>query len=209
MSAEDIDQLSMATGVSAYVPNLGSPEKLHVTKSRQEFAAERVTALINRYKKFKYVYKDPETELKKKGKDIDCIGCNYSFWQIGLFWNNYKNYWLNVYRPFDEYDMETNLSSSNILFGFQWIKPCLERRCARKKSAKGKFGKCCGYLLDNTCNLCLILFFAAIIGVLFWFASFQLAQENTVSVWKVLVIQLSNSNIIRFVANILAQKHLV
>ena len=175
LSREDIETMSVRTGVSPYMPGLNAPGNIEPTTSKMEFAEERVRALINRYRKFRYVYKEPEKQLKKKvGEDANIAafcGCRRNYWQIRLFWNNYKNYWLNVYRPFDEYDMETNLTSTNILKGFQWVKPCIECACFKKKSTKGKCGRLCAYVMDNTCNICLILFFAGLIGTLLYFAS--------------------------------------
>eukprot|EP01084_Bolivina_argentea_P262833 444648_1 len=184
MSTDEIDNLSLATGVSAYIPNA---ETLHVTQSHQEFAEERVTALLQRYKKFKYVYKEP---TKDSGKKMKRCGFKYWYLKIRLFWNNYKNYWLNVYRPFDEYDMETTIDKTNILHGFQWFKPCVECRCFKKKTKKGKCGKCCAYLMDNTCNICLIIFFAGLIGILFFFASQFCINTNV----KSELFSLSQSN---------------
>eukprot|EP01083_Nonionella_stella_P048701 130036_1 len=165
LSIDEVTSISTTAGIQ-------SPP-LTRTKSQEEFVMERVTALLNRYRKFKYKYKEPSDYPNKQGQKPSKWCCKYWCLKMRFFWNNYKNYWLNVYRPFDEYDLETNLNSTQILHGFQWLKPCLECRCFKKtsKSRKVRCDRCCSYLMDNTCNICLIIFSAVLIGTLFFFVS--------------------------------------
>ena len=171
-----------------------------ISRFQQEkaiFENKRLQKLIDRYKSFEYKYRMRDIRLydnKICGKiRRECV-------LFGEFWHNYEQYWLNVYRPFDEYDMEANEESHKIMHGFKFLKPCLDCEIwcclsaedrARQKAMVGKnkkvknkltfknsfkrkgelFGKCCSYLLDHTCNLCLFIAMCVIFISIFYLSS--------------------------------------
>ena len=99
-----------------------------IAQHKETFESERYKKLLHRYKTFKFRYENSHLiQLQSGSNDRD-----YASYlaQAKLFFNNfmhnYEQYWLNIYRPFDEYDMETGVLSHRILFGCRCCKPCLE-----------------------------------------------------------------------------------
>ena len=100
-------------------------EKLRseIVQKRELFENSRVAKLIDRYENFEFKYRMRDRQIYKD-KCCGYIRHNCNLWTD--FWYNYEQYWLNVYRPFDEYDMEANEDSRKIMHGWKWLKPCLD-----------------------------------------------------------------------------------
>eukprot|EP01084_Bolivina_argentea_P105693 189280_1 len=144
-------------------------------KKFKSFRSQRTSDLQRRYKAFFYEYRATDREDFAIAKDkIMLMDCAYMKALAIAFLANYEQYWLNVYRPFDEYDIESNLSSTHILAGFQWMKSIcrcqLQQR--RKKNCRQRCWWFCKYLMDNFCNICVVI---TTLG--FMFVLFQTSQR--------------------------------
>ena len=86
--------------------------------------------------------------------------------------SNYEQYWLDLYRPYDEYEIDRNLSETHFMYGFQCWKRWLNTRSKlmRKEKKKhytkhdGYLKKCtkgtnkvCGWTLDHICDILLLI----------------------------------------------------
>ena len=119
-----------------------------------------------------------------------CCGmyCLYKDHCTNMF-SNYKSFWLDVYRPYDEYELDRNITDSGFMRGFQCFKTCLRLRpsMTRKKAIRDDkqstikkcrrmSGKCCtrtlAWLLDNSCNVLM-----TVLGLSVFFALYYVSTE--------------------------------
>ena len=104
-------------------------KKKRKMKTQLTFRAVRARNLELRYKAYKFEYVD--VDPKEYDSFSDTVMETFS-----AFLTNYEQYWLNVYRPFDEYDIEANITSTNILYGFQWLRMLCNCDFGRKNKNK-------------------------------------------------------------------------
>ena len=132
--------------------------------------------IVRRYQAFVYKYKECPSPSGKTPCCDPATAPSFYFAKAQCFFYNYEQYWLNVYRPFDEYDIEANLSSGHILHGFHWIRGICTFFCRRTKATRKTMTEKCisiwRYLMDNFCNL-----FIVITTFLFVYALFVMAQQ--------------------------------
>eukprot|EP00485_Elphidium_margaritaceum_P010023 CAMPEP_0202690286 /NCGR_PEP_ID=MMETSP1385-20130828/5306_1 /ASSEMBLY_ACC=CAM_ASM_000861 /TAXON_ID=933848 /ORGANISM="Elphidium margaritaceum" /LENGTH=1358 /DNA_ID=CAMNT_0049345523 /DNA_START=37 /DNA_END=4113 /DNA_ORIENTATION=+ len=183
-SIENVNSVSGSSEQPSDVVPLNSNKKK--LKTQHTFRENRAQSLERRYEAFKYDYQEVNPEdFMKQHLFLWCTNCKYQRAKAESFMKNYQQYWLNVYRPFDEYDIESQIASHNILAGFKWLKPILQwdvcDMCKREKNKrKPKRKKSCGettadifaFFMNNFCNLCIL-----VTVFLFMFGLFQTAQR--------------------------------
>jgi len=148
--------------------------------ARKHIDADQIDAfdvLSRRYENFEYKYKWTQMrDYKEKG--IWSVLFTYNYERLKGIMHNFSNYWLNVYRPFDEYDMDLAISSDSVLRGFQWMRPLFECKIHRYRSRWKRCKKCTAIILDNTMNIFCAVFFLAIIIGLYYTAGRTQQQAN-------------------------------
>ena len=105
---------------------------------------------------------------------------------------NYTHYWLDIYRPYDEYDIEWTVYNKQFIFGFHCWRSCCkdshdQRKQKRKKIVKNQFlhySRCkrmgmqvlitwhnlLQWCLDRICNIMLFLFSIIVLFGLYYLA---------------------------------------
>ena len=112
---------------------------------------------------------------------------------------NYKNYWLDVYRPYDEYDVDRTFNKTGFMYGFQcckqWMnyRPAMMRKALQQRKRKkkksscavrtGKFAnRCLGWSFDHVCNILLaILAFAFLLSLYYFSTTIDISEGGNSS----------------------------